>query len=150
MAYKDILVYLDPTAEAVERVRFAAGLAKTHEARLIAVDASTPAEAGGIDPGSATRRMFDEATRDPGLKSHFVAAGNPFEGDAFTHCVDLIVAPAPGGPARSVIRRAALDRVLVESGVPMLILPPDWKPGASGPEYRHRLERRTGGAARRA
>ena len=50
MAYKDILVFLDPTAEAVERARFAAGLAKSHGARLIAVDISKQANAEGIDP----------------------------------------------------------------------------------------------------
>ncbi len=132
MAYKDILVYLDPTAEAVNRVRFAAELAKTHGARLIAVDASAPAHAEGIDPSAPTRRMFDDATRDAAVKGLFVPAEKPGDGDAFTHCVDLIVAPAPGGPARDVIRRGALDRALLESGVPVLILPPEWSPGPVG------------------
>ena len=40
MAYKDILVYLDPTAELMERLKFAIGLAKANRARLIGVDAS--------------------------------------------------------------------------------------------------------------
>jgi nucleotide-binding universal stress UspA family protein len=132
MAYKDILVFLDPTAEAVERVRFAAGLAKTHEARLIGVDASTPAKAEGIDPNSPTRRMFDGATKETGVKAIFVPAEKPGEGDAFTHCIDLIIAPAPAGSAREVIRHDLLDRALLESGAPMLILPPDWTPGPIG------------------
>jgi nucleotide-binding universal stress UspA family protein len=132
MAYKDILVYLDPTAEAVNRVHFAADLAKAHGARLIAVDASAPAVAEGVDPSSATRRMFEDATRGASLKSLFVPAEKPGEGDAFTHCVDLIVAPAPGGPARDVVRQGVLDRALMDSGVPMLILPPDWKPATVG------------------
>ena len=76
--------------------------------------------------------MFDEATRDAGVKGLFVPAEKPGDGDAFTHCVDLIVAPAPGGPARDVIRRGALDRALIESGVPVLILPPEWSPGPVG------------------
>ena len=38
MAYKDILVYLDPTVETVERIRLAVSLAKAHGARLIGVD----------------------------------------------------------------------------------------------------------------
>ena len=59
-------------------------------------------------------------------------AEKPGEGDAFTHCVDLVVAPAPGGPAREMIRRGALDHALLESGAPMLILPPDWTPGPVG------------------
>ncbi len=132
MAYKDILVYLDPTAEAVERVRFAAEMAKTHGAQLIAVDASTLTEAEGIDPLSTTRRMYDEATREAAIKGVFVPAEKPAEGDAFTHCVDLIIAPAPGGRARNLIRHGTLDRALLESGAPMLILPPDWTPGPVG------------------
>jgi hypothetical protein len=47
MAYKDVLVYLDPSAEAIKRLRFAADLANAHGARLIAVDASAPAVAEG-------------------------------------------------------------------------------------------------------
>jgi len=98
MAYKDILVYLDPTEESANRIRFAAELAKTHGARLIAVDATITADAEGIDPSSPTRRTFDEATRDAALTGLFVPAEKPGQGDAFTHCVDLIVAPAPEGP----------------------------------------------------
>ena len=132
MAYKDILVYLDPTAESVERLRFSVDLAKTHVARLIGVDASTLEGAAATDSSEVIRRMFDEATRAASLKTVFVPPEKPGEGDAFTHCVDLIVAPAPGGPARDVIRRGALDRALTESGAPMLILPPDWTPGPVG------------------
>jgi nucleotide-binding universal stress UspA family protein len=132
MAYKDILVYLDPTAESVERLRFSVDLAKTHGARLIGVDASTLEGAAAADSYEVVRRMFDEATRAAGLKTVFVPPEKPGEGDAFTHCVDLIVAPAPGGPARDVVRRGALDRALTESGAPMLILPPDWTPGPVG------------------
>src|SRR5579863_2584269 len=132
MAYKDILVYLDPTAEAVERVRFAAGLAKTHGARLIAVDASAPAEAEGIDPASTTRRMFDDATRASAIKGVFVSTGQSGESGAFGHCVDLIVAPAPGGESRNATPHGLVDRALIESGAPVLILPPGWAPGPVG------------------
>ena len=52
MAYKDILVFLDPTAEAAERTRFAARLAKAHGARLTGVDVSAaPARRRGGDRG---------------------------------------------------------------------------------------------------
>jgi nucleotide-binding universal stress UspA family protein len=132
MAYKDILVFLDPTAEAVERARFAASLAKSHGARLIAVDIGKLANAEGIDPGSATRRMFADATKDAGVSVLFVPAEEPEEGEALSHCVDLMIAPAPDSPARNVIRHGALDRALVDCGAPMLILPPDWKPGPIG------------------
>ncbi|MBV8105851.1 MAG: universal stress protein [Hyphomicrobiales bacterium] len=132
MAYKDILVYLDSTAESVERLRFAVELAKTHGARLIGIDASAAQGVAAADSSEVTRKIFDEATREASLKTVLVSAEKPGEGDAFTHCVDLIVAPAPGGPAREVIRRGALDHALLESGAPMLILPPDWTPGPVG------------------
>ena len=121
MAYKDILVYLDPTAESVERLRFSVDLAKTHGARLVGVDASALEGVAAADSSEVTGKMFDEATHEAGLKSVFVPAEKPGEGDAFTHCVDLIVAPAPGGsgagghPARRArpcaarIRRADAD-----------------------------------------
>ena len=126
MAYKDILVYLDPTAEFGARLRFCVGLAKTHGARLIGVDVTTPEAVADCESPEATRQMFDASALAAAVKSVFVPAEKPGEGDAFSHCVDLIVAPAPGGPARDVIRRGALDRALTESGAPMLILPPDW------------------------
>jgi nucleotide-binding universal stress UspA family protein len=132
LAYKDILVYLDPTAESVERARFAATLAKTSGARLIGVDASAGAGSQEADDEPVIKQIFENAIREAGVESVFVPAEKPGEGDAFTHCVDLIIAPAPGSRARDTIRRGALDRALIESGAPMLILPPDWTGGSVG------------------
>jgi nucleotide-binding universal stress UspA family protein len=123
MAYKDILVYLDPTAESGERLRFAVAFAKTHGARLIGVDATL---VSGAKDAEGTGKTFEEATGGAGLKVAFVPRDKQGEAEAFTHCVDLIVAPAPGGRARGVIQHWMLDRALTESGAPMLILPPDW------------------------
>lgn len=130
MAYKDILVYLDPTAETVERLKLARDLAKAHQARLIGVDAGTGAiEAESAD---AIARMFETATAGTGLRAVFIPAEKAGEGDGFAQCVDLTIAPAPGGAARDLIRRGLLDRALMDSGVPMLILPPGWDGGAVG------------------
>ena len=132
MQYKDILVFLDPTAETSNRVELAVSLAKTHASRLIGVDVSLPAEAEGVDPLSSTRAPFERATRMAGVNALFVPAERPAEAGDFMHCVDLMIAPAPSGPAREVIRHGALDRALLESGAPMLILPPGWTPGPVG------------------
>ena len=43
-----------------------------------------------------------------------------------------MIAPGPDSLARDVVRHGALDRALIDSGAPMLILPPDWKPGPIG------------------
>ena len=129
MAYKDILVYLDPTAKSMERLKFAIGLAKANGARLIGVDAGADTGSLAADDGIVTDKEFQDLTREAGLKAVFVPGDKPGAGDAFTHCVDLIVAPAPAGASREVVRRAALDRALIESGAPMLIMPPDWTGG---------------------
>ena len=132
MAYKDILVFLDPTAEAGERVRFAASLAKTHGARLIGIDVSAPPAGKEAESEATVARMFAEATRQAAPPAVFVPPDKPGEADLFRHCVDLMIAPGPESLAREVIRAGALDRALLESGVPMLILPPDWTPGPVG------------------
>ncbi|HZZ60187.1 MAG TPA: universal stress protein [Roseiarcus sp.] len=128
MAYKDILVYLDSTAESAGRLRFAVDLAMAHGARLVGVDVS----ALEAQTSEVTQQTFDNSTREAGLKAVFVPAEKPDQGDAFTHCVDLMIAPAPGGASRDLVRRGTLDRALVESGAPMLILPPEWTGGKVG------------------
>ena len=132
MAYKDILVFLDPTAEAAERTRFAVSLAKSHGARLIGVDVSAPPAGKEEESAAAVSRMFAEATNQAAPTTIFVPADKPGDADLFGHCVDLMIAPGPESLAHDAIRGRALDRALLESGVPMLILPPDWRPGAVG------------------
>ena len=67
MAYKDILVYLDPTVETVERIRLAVALAKAHGARLIGVDVSSPAAGQEAETEEAVSRTFSDTTRESGL-----------------------------------------------------------------------------------
>jgi len=131
MAYKDILVYLDPTVETVERIRLAASLAKAHGARLIGVDVSAPSAGQEAETGEAVSRTFSDATRESGLTTIFALTGQG-ESDNYIHCVDLMIAPGPESLAHGAVRRSALDRALLESGAPMLTLPPDWKPGPVG------------------
>jgi nucleotide-binding universal stress UspA family protein len=132
MAYKDILVFLDSTAEAVERTRFAVSLAKTHGARLIGVDLSAPPAGKEAESEAAVARMFAEATSQAAPAAVLVPPDKPDEGELFCHCVDLMIAPGPESLAHDVIRSGSLDRALLESGAPMLILPPDWTPGPIG------------------
>jgi nucleotide-binding universal stress UspA family protein len=132
MAYKDILVYLDPTVETVERIRLAVSLAKAHGARLIGVDVSAPPAGQEAETEAVVSRTFSNATRESGLTTVFVPADKPGESDNFTHCVDLMIAPGPESLSLGAIRRGALDRALLESGAPMLMLPPEWTPGPVG------------------
>ena len=60
MAYKDILVYLDPTAELIERLKFAIGLAKANGGRLVGVDAGADTGAAAADEGAVTAKEFQD------------------------------------------------------------------------------------------
>src|ERR1700683_4054787 len=91
MAYQDILVYLDPTVETVERIRLAVSLAKAHGARLIGVDVSAPSAGQEAETEAAVSRTFSDTTRESGLTTVFVPPDKPSEFDNFTHCVDLMI-----------------------------------------------------------
>ena len=135
MAYKDILVYLDPSGDAADRLRLAVQLAKTHGARLIGVDASDESALAGAwgDRVLHIRPAFEAAVKEAGVAGNFIDAdAEPALGSDFAHCADLIVASRPEGEARKLMREEVPDRVLVEAGAPLLILPQDWTFGPIG------------------
>ena len=135
MAYKDILVYLDPTDDARERLRLAVSLALAHGARLIGVDASSDAAFVGAWGEKALRIVgdFEAAVKAAGLAGRFVGAEAALTvGGEYGHCVDLIIAPRPEDEARALIRSEIPDGALIASGAPMLILPQNWKPAPVG------------------
>jgi len=135
MAYRDILVYLDPTSGSTDRLSLASALAKDHGARLIGVDASSNEAFLGGWAESALRieSTFNAALKEAGLAGRFVSADlRHMPGAEQMHCVDLIVAPRPDKPARPLIRSEIPDGALLAAGAPLLILPQDWRPGAVG------------------
>jgi nucleotide-binding universal stress UspA family protein len=130
MAYKDILVYLDPTDAAHDRLRLAVGMAQAHGARLTGVDASSEAALSGAwgDLASRIGAEFETAVKQAGLVGRFVEANAASAiGGEYGHCVDLIIAPRPEGEARALVRSEIPDGTLLASGAPMLILPDYWK-----------------------
>jgi nucleotide-binding universal stress UspA family protein len=136
MAYKDILIYLDPSPGAEDRLRFAAGLAQTHMARLIGVDASSNEAFLGASADRAIQigDRFAEATRAAGIVGHLVAADDP-KSDHFpdySHCVDLAIAPRPEADAKKLVRSFVPDQLVMNSGGPVLILPQYWNFGPVG------------------
>jgi nucleotide-binding universal stress UspA family protein len=136
MAYKDILVYLDPTPASEDRLRVAVDLAKTHGARLVGVDASTEEAFLGAWGKSAVEigSRFDEAVRAAGVVGKFVGDGDRATGPTpdYTHFVDLIIAPRPEAEARNLIRSFVPDQVLLHAGAPMLVMSQEWRPGPIG------------------
>ena len=135
MAYKDILVYLDPSADASDRLRLAVDLAKAHGARLIGVDASDESGLVGAwgDRALQIRPAFESAIKAAGLDGQYIGAdADPPLGGDIIHCVDLIVAPRPEDGARKLVREEVPDKVLLAAGAPVLILPQSWPYGPVG------------------
>jgi nucleotide-binding universal stress UspA family protein len=136
MGYRDILVYLDPTPASEDRLRLAIGLAKAHAARLIAVDASSDDAFLGAWSRQALQiePTFSEAVKTAGLKAEFFGGGDRqgARHPDYLHCVDLMISPRPEGDARELVRPFVPDQALVASGVPMLVIPQDWKFGPVG------------------
>ncbi len=77
MAYKDIMVYLDPTDDAQDRLRLAVAMALVHGARLIGVDASSDAAFVGSWGDRALRvgPEFEAAVKAAGLDRPFRRRG---------------------------------------------------------------------------
>jgi nucleotide-binding universal stress UspA family protein len=128
MSFKDLLVYLDPSAESVERVRFAIDLAKADGARIIGADISTPSAENDV----VTRKSFEEVTRESSLDAVFLSSEQSDRAVAFTHCVDLIIAPAPEGEAIDGFRKGVIEHALTDSGAPVLLLPRSWTRASVG------------------
>jgi nucleotide-binding universal stress UspA family protein len=136
MAYKDILVTLDPAPDADARVKFAIGLARTHGARLIGLDATSDAAFQGQWREQALQvgRYFEETAEGAGVEAKLVGADYRRGGPSpnLSHCVDLIIAPSPGQEARSLIASFVPDELLLKSGTPTLLLPAGWPFGPVG------------------
>ena len=136
MAFKDILVFLDPTPQSDERLKIAIGLAKAHGARLVAVDASSDAAFEGAwrDRALQVGRYFEETTAAAGVEARLVGADFHAGGPSpdVTHCVDLLIAPRPEGEARELVASFVPDEALMNSGAPTLIVPHEWVAGPVG------------------
>ena len=136
MSFRDILVYLDPTPASEIRLEVAIGLARTHGARIIGVDASTDAAFLGVWSKTAIEigDLFQEAMKAAKLIGQFI--GETGRQNAalpdYSHCVDLLIGPRPEGETRDLVQPYVPDEALLRAGAPVLILPQDWKPGPLG------------------
>jgi len=130
MAYKDILVCVDPTPASDERVKLAIALAKAHGARLVGLDVTADAafKAPWRERALQVGRGFEEATVAAGVESRLVGADYRLGGPSPdpNHCVDLIIAPHPMDGSRDLVANFVPDELLLKSGVPTLVVPHDW------------------------
>jgi hypothetical protein len=136
MAYKEILVYLDPTSDSDYRLDFAIGLAAAHGARLIGVDACSDAAFEGElrDRATGLADNFEARINLSGARGAFRGADR--EGKhallRYAHQADLIIAPQPDLESQNLIVPGIPEDVLVGAGVPLLLMPSGWRPGPVG------------------
>jgi nucleotide-binding universal stress UspA family protein len=138
MSYKDILVFLDGSVENAARVNFALSLAKAHGARLTGVDVNSPAAFDGewSERARALQDMFEACARRSDVEGRFKVADR--KSDTWKNCytlyADLVIATQPYREASDRILPGVPGDLLTSSGVPMILLPRDWRPRAVGEE----------------
>ena len=117
MAYKEILVYLDPFSDTDVRVKFAVDLAALHGARLIGVDVCSDAafEGDWRDRALGLQDMFEEAIKLAGIKGAYRGTYQSAKGGQhhYAHYADLIIAPQPEFEARDLIIAGIPEDVLI-------------------------------------
>jgi nucleotide-binding universal stress UspA family protein len=134
MAYKDVLVYLDPSPDNDNRLDLAISIARSHGARLTGVDASSDAASAvrWRDRTAAIKDLFEAETKAAGIAARFYGRGQAGYVVRYAHYADLLIAPQPEFEARDLVVAAVPEDALVRSGVPMLILPYGWQPEPVG------------------
>ena len=130
MALRDILVLLDPSEACDDRVRAAIALAKAHGARLTGVEATSEAAFQGrwAQRARNVATEFEAALAGAELPRRLIALDPHAGHDPAPALIgDLIIAPRPEGEARELVLPFVPEALVLHSGVPTLIVPPDWR-----------------------
>lgn len=154
MAIKDILVHVDSSRSARARVRAAAELARTHRAHLTGLyvievpvlpsyaEAQIPTEIleaqhkAFVAAAVAAEGVFGEETSAVGISAEWRCVEDR-RADALclhAHYTDLLVVGQADPDDPECVSRGLADRLALESGRPVLVLPAR---GVSGPIGRH-------------
>ncbi len=139
MAIQDLLVHLDSTPRAGERLRLALALARRHRARLTAVFAEGTSLGGtllgrrspqAMDRAAVEgREAFDAATRDAGLQTTWLAveAGEASDVTGWiaicARYFDLCVLGQHDPDREDSLGEELAEKVLAQSGRPALVVP---------------------------
>jgi nucleotide-binding universal stress UspA family protein len=136
MTYKDILVYLDGSPDNEGRLDVAIALARTYEARLTGVDVSTEAafESQWAERATGLAALFDDKARQAHVAHHFKLADRAAASwkALYAHYADLLIATQPNPAASGLVLSAVPEDVLMSAGVPVLLLPVQWRPRPVG------------------
>ena len=131
MAFRDILVFVDPTEDSPARLKLALELASEHGARLIGVEAcSEDAFLGQWRERSiGLQGDFEAAVKAAGLRGTYrsLSPSKPAADLHIAHYADLIIAPQPDFEMRALVAAPVPEHVMLMSGVPTIVLPTFWK-----------------------
>jgi len=129
--YKEILVYLDPSADTASRLRLAVNLAKTHGARLIGMEAcSTHAfEGEWLERATGLPDLFQETLKLSGLEGRYftIDGWRSTRDHQYAHYADLIIASQTEMEDKKLVAAGIPEEVLLSAGVPILLLPYRWR-----------------------
>lgn len=132
MSYKDILVFLDGSLDNDARLSFALSLAQAHGARLTGLDVSSQAAFEGewSERAQSVEETFRTTARRIDANARFRVAGRgAADGKgSYAHYADLLIATQPYPEASSMVLQDVPEGVLISAGVPMIVLPHDWRP----------------------
>ena len=132
MTYRDILVFLDGSQDNEVRLDFALSLAKEHGARLTGVDVNSAAAFAGewSQRAQTVEESFQAKAHQAGISIRFRVANREATGwkNLYAHYADLLIATQPNPEASGMILPGVPEDVLMSAGVPMIVLPRQWKP----------------------
>ena len=131
-SFRDILVYLSAGEGAPARLAAAIALAQQHDARLIGVEVNSVAVYSSLFAAEATQieERFRLAARAAKLDHVFhVATREDTAGwnALYSHYADIVVAPAASEADAGLVLRGMPEDVLLNGGVPVLIIPEAWR-----------------------
>ncbi len=130
-AFRDILVYLSAGDNAGARLDAAITLAQQHGARLIGVDVTNPAvfETDRAPTAAMLEETFTALAREARVEYQFHAADRhdavPWK-SLYAHYADIVIAPTGGEAQARVVLREVPQDVLLNAGVPVLVIPDLW------------------------
>jgi len=136
MPYKDILVFLDATSDTPGRLDLAITLARQDDARVVGVDVSTPAAFEGRwkDQATGLQDLFLSRLDKDHLNGEFRVADRSTGAwkALYAHFADLVIATQRDESNKDIVLSGVPEDVLLSAGVPVLILPPGWRPKPVG------------------
>jgi nucleotide-binding universal stress UspA family protein len=136
-SFRDVLVYLSVGDNAPARLGAATALAKQHGARLIGVEVNHPSvyDTDRAPAAVELAETFQREAEAAGLDSVFHAASRADTVGwkaLYAHYADIVVAPTASEADAGLVLRGVPEDVMLNAGVPVLVIPGLWKPQPLG------------------